>query len=439
MIQDIGNINKPSDSQEKGRAVHLLHFYIDFPIKEQQEKFYRKMLMTFWEQAKDMEWSSSRFGNSTADEIQEELIQLLATTQRDVYIVIDALDQLHEKDRRKVLKGLNLFVKQHKEKGGQCRLAIIISSRDLTGYGQLQGYNRLEFHIQPHHSANDIKIYFEEELDSDLFDKYLDTKADVLSKLTEAADGMSVEAALFFLLFFFLTHFANTLLFFIFRFLWAAFQVKNFSGAKMKRSITQSLDNLLLPREMSKVCQEFAEGFESLEDDVERQIALRTIALLSQERESIPKKILLTAVSLQAANGRIDSQIYEDLDGEPAKIIPICNHLIELNENLGIFRFCHLSIFEFFQNYKRGINHGRLAELSLAHLCSSDFSGGPDKDATWFNYGSLGPVLQKHPFLYYASCNWATNMRKSVESESMEKEGEERERKEREREKSKRK
>lgn len=199
MIQDVRDINKTSDSQEERRTVHLLHYYMDFPTKEQQEQFYREMLMTFWEQTKDIEWSSSIFGsNATDNEIQEKLNLLLATTQSDVYIVIDALDQLHERGRRKVLKELNFLVKKHKENGGQCRLAIMISSRDLTGYDQLQGYKQLEFRIQPHHSANDIKDYLDEALDSNEFDKYPAIKTEVLTKLTKEADGMSVEAALFF-------------------------------------------------------------------------------------------------------------------------------------------------------------------------------------------------------------------------------------------------
>ena len=181
-----------------------------------------------------------------------------------------------------------------------------------------------------------------------------------------------------------------------------------------EQDVLNALETLIPPGEMPQIYKKYAAGFESMKSKkVEQQIALRTIAILAQTTGLIRKETLLTALALDVKEGQPNPKTYKDLNEEPVKVVRTCKHLIDFNENLGVFRFCHVSVFEFFRWNNPTMDHSRIACLCLAHLCSPDFSKGPYSDVEWYNYGSLRPVLQKHPFLEFASCNWATSVRKS--------------------------
>ncbi|KAI0119661.1 hypothetical protein F4814DRAFT_458849 [Daldinia grandis] len=372
-------------------AIHLLYFYIGYGDDEQNQQLYKTMLMTFCEQVLDGEdaRSSDVYGSRPCDEIQHKLNRLLATAQRDVFIIIDALDQLPQEDRRKLLRGLNDLIQERKKEKNEFRLAVIISSRDCTGYDKLREHHISQVQIKPSDNADDIQKYLEMKLDSDLFEDRPDLRERVLYELVDKADGM---------------------------FLWAKLQAENICRINYEQDALYVLETLILPGDMPRMYERYAAGFEALEfQPIEKQIAVRTIALLAQTTGSIQKEILFVALALDTDSGKTNLDIYRLLRDEPARIIRNCKHLVDINEHLGVFRFCHMSIFEFFRAYKPVVNHGRVAQLCLAHLCLSDFSRGSYDDAEWFNYGSLRPVLQRHPFLEFASCNWATSMRKSIE------------------------
>jgi ankyrin repeat protein len=91
--------------------------------------------------------------------------------------------------------------------------------------------------------------------------------------------------------------------------------------------------------------------------------------------------------------------------------------VIELNDSLGVFRFYHSYVFDFFRNHEPLVNNGLIAQLCLAHLSSTDFSRGPFPNAHWYDYKNIGPV-KKHPFLEFASCNWFVSAKKSVEMDT---------------------
>ncbi|KAI0847664.1 hypothetical protein F5Y00DRAFT_271006 [Daldinia vernicosa] len=372
-------------------AIHLLYFYIGYGDDEQNQQLYKTMLMTFCEQVLDGDdaRSSDVYGTRPCDEIQHKLNRLLATAQRDVFIVIDALDQLPQEDRRKLLRGLNDLVQERKKEKNEFRLAVIISSRDCTGFDKLREHHILQIQIKPSDNADDIQKYLKMKLDSDLFEDRPDLRERALYELVDKADGM---------------------------FLWAKLQAENICRINYEQDVLYVLETLILPGDMPKMYERYATGFEALKfQPIEKQIAVRTIALLAQTTGSIQKEILFVALALDTDSGKPDLDLYRLLRDEPARIVRDCKHLVDINEHLGVFRFCHMSIFEFFRAYKPAVNHRRVVQLCLAHLCLSDFSKGSYDDAEWFNYGSLRPVLQRHPFLEFASCNWAASMRKSIE------------------------
>lgn len=141
------------------------------------------------------------------------------------------------------------------------------------------------------------------------------------------------------------------------------------------------------------------------------------MALLAHSRGIILKEVILVALSMDAG-GEVNPTLYQDLTNDPTLIVRFCNHLVRIDEKLGDFQFCHGTAFEFFRDYKFATYNHRIAKLCLSHLCSPEFSQGPRSDATWFSPGSLAPILQKHPFLPFASSKWAISIKKSFGSET---------------------
>ncbi|APA08452.1 hypothetical protein sscle_04g032220 [Sclerotinia sclerotiorum 1980 UF-70] len=375
-------------------AIHLLYFYIGHEKDQKGDKF-RNMLMTFWEQAnnKPEELSVNTFGKDCSlQKIESQLHSLLASSKRDIYIVIDALDQLPPDSQNQLISGLNTMVEILKERSGG-RLSVAISSSDHTGIDQLREHKLFclfPIEVRPEHSKRDIKTYLTQKLQSALFRKHPNLRTQVFDKLIKDADGM---------------------------FLWVHLQRLNICKMEMKSQVLHALESLIPPEGMESIYQKYAEDFELLRDEIQRQITQRAIALLSQSTGSISIKVVIGALSLDS-NGRVEPDLHQELTDNPAQIVRFCNYLLRINDNLGIFEFCHGTVFEFFRSYNPTTYNHRIAKICLSHLGSSEFSQGPRSDATWYSPGSLEPILRSHPFLQFASSEWATSIKKSFASQS---------------------
>ncbi|CAD6446905.1 2cddeab7-f117-426f-9689-20ca9a29a157 [Sclerotinia trifoliorum] len=375
-------------------AIHLLYFYIE---KDQQGDNFRSMLMTFWEQAnnKPEELSINTFGKDCGvKKIQNELHSLLASSKRDIYIVIDALDQLSPHSQNQLIIWLNAMVQRLDEESGG-RLSVAISSPDYPDMDQLRAHKLFRLfpiEVTPKHNNPDIKKYLEKNLQSKLFEDQPNLGKQVFDRLINGADGM---------------------------FLWVHLQILNIRNMEMESQVVHALQSLIPPEGMQTIYQKYAQDFESLGDIIRRQISQRAIALLSQSTGSMPIKVVIEALSLDN-NGRVEPILHRELTANPARIVSFCNYLLRINDNLGIFQFCHGTVFEFFKSYKPAIYNHRIAKICLSHLCSSEFSKGSRSDATWYSPGSLKPILQNHPFLQFASSEWATSIKKSSKSQSPE-------------------
>lgn len=153
------------------------------------------MLRTFWEQTimEDDAQSSYIYGHEASEEkLQDDLISVLAKSQRDVYIVVDALDQLKLNDQDRLLQGLYSLVQKHREANNPFRLAAVISSRDPPSYDLLQAHELLQIHVRPNDNAKDIRKYLEKKLDSRVLRENPKLRRRVLFELMEKADGMLV-------------------------------------------------------------------------------------------------------------------------------------------------------------------------------------------------------------------------------------------------------
>ncbi|KAK5988891.1 Putative ankyrin repeat-like protein [Cladobotryum mycophilum] len=386
MSRVVESIRETKIASQELDAIHLLYFYVGYGDEKQMNQIYKNMLMTFWDQThEDNQNPSDVFQHSSNEDVQKALADFFAKSKRDVYMVIDGLDQLPDEDQFDLLTKLNNIFQEHKQRKSKHKIATIISSRDRIAYEDLREHDAAQIQVGPADNSEDIKTFLTKKFSSRLFNRDLDLKQTVVSELMNKADGV---------------------------FLWAQLQASNISDCSHRGSVLTALRNLTPPKKMTKVFEDYAAKFEELDTNtksIERQITLRTMAILSQTTGSMPKEMFLVALSISSKDGKVDKELYGELSKDPDQIIRDCKHLIEINDNLGVFRFYHQSIFDFFRSYKPFISHGRIAHLCLTHLASSDFSHGPYSEAQWYDYKTLDPVLKKHPFLEFASCNWVAS------------------------------
>ncbi|KAI9932530.1 hypothetical protein ASPWEDRAFT_730345 [Aspergillus wentii DTO 134E9] len=185
-----------------GDRINLLYFYVGFGDDNNREKLYRSMLETFWEQAvkKSEARSMNVFGNHSPPELmQDELHKLLASSslQGDIYMVIDALDQLPQESQYSLIEGLNTLVhKLNLETSRRFRVAI--SSRYLDGIDQLRVHRLfpLVIKVTPGSNKLDIQRYLDRNLKSKLFDKNPELRKRVFDELNENADGRRVSLSI---------------------------------------------------------------------------------------------------------------------------------------------------------------------------------------------------------------------------------------------------
>jgi ankyrin repeat protein len=179
-----------------------------------------------------------------------------------------------------------------------------------------------------------------------------------------------------------------------------------------------ALESLIPPQEINKMFEAYADGFEQESDDpFQQRVCQRLMALLAHSTAPMPKRMVFIALSLNN-HGDVNDSHYQDLANN-AKLIPsFCKHLIELNEDLDVFQFCHKTVVDFFRKYKPAIYHRRIATLCLSYLSSSKFSDGPQKGATWYDQGTLESILQQHPFLSFSSSHWFLSLKKSIDNKN---------------------
>ncbi|KAI9896268.1 hypothetical protein N3K66_008440 [Trichothecium roseum] len=388
-------IHKIQHERSTGRDpshAHLLYFYVDFHDVADKNTQYRQVLTTFWEQASPGLKASDTFGKNTpAVDIQQELHKLLVSSGRDVYIFIDAFEQLEQTSQDQLISGLNALAQKLRVKndGGGC-LRVVVSSRDCTGTNQLRGHRLLTIEVSAENNGNDINTYLSKTLESALFRRKPRLRQEVLEKLTAKADGM---------------------------FLWAHLQAANMCNMTLESQVARALANLTPPQMMSSMYKAYADEFEAEEELIRRQVAQRTVALLAHNNGSLGKDVLLLALSVGEA-GRVDAVLHRDLASEPHAVDRFCSYLVRLDEGSEVFRFCHLSVADFFRGYESPLYNRRVAELCLSYLCAPEFSQKADDGAAWYNPGALGSVVQDNPFLQFASLKWAVSTKKSLPPEA---------------------
>ncbi|KAM3069673.1 hypothetical protein ACMFMG_010391 [Clarireedia jacksonii] len=392
-------ISRVIDWLKEKRHIHLLYFYID--ASDYRPKNLRDVLLALLEQL-----STSYTPNyKTCDEIRDNLHTVLARTDQPVYIVIDALDKLSTSDQDWLLKQFFQWCRANS------RIAVLITSTDSEALKDLDVTEKLEIKVGGNENANDIRKYVENKLrqaktlpvgTDDIINK-------VSKKLTERADGM---------------------------FLWAELQVASICRNKTKTGILESLEqHLTLPDRITDMYDKIVDGFES-EPETDQKIAKRAVAILTYATRLIPMRAFLVGLAVGRADRQSEShsrgickartvkdeklqnvneKLLSELERDPKIVIQVCKGLVRIDEQVGVFRFCHTSMYDYFKKNEPKWSGPLVADISLSYLCSLGLSEGPCKNASWYNPEPLERYLQDYPLLEFASCHWVPATRMSYE------------------------
>lgn len=129
--------------------------------------------------------------------------------------------------------------------------------------------------------------------------------------------------------------------------MWASLQTFNIRDFEMESQVLNTLENLAPPEKMRLMYEAYADGFESLEELIKKQIAQRAMSLLANSSGIMSKEVMLTALSLNDSGG-INAVVHGDLTADPTLVVRFCKHLIRINERLGVMELCHKTVYEFF-------------------------------------------------------------------------------------------
>ncbi|KAK4079745.1 hypothetical protein Trihar35433_850 [Trichoderma harzianum] len=377
-------------------AVHLLYYYVGFHIEDNQntDEPYRDILTTFWEQTinKSRDRSTNTYDKySSLEKIENTLHEMLVSSKRDIYIVIDALDQLPDVLQERVICGLNALARKLRYEMSSYRLSVAISSRHCNYTDELRTRRLFLVQVTGRKNRQDIKEYLEKNLRSALLDGKPQLKGRLLDELAQKADG---------------------------RFLWVNLQALSIRNMKQESQVIAALLKLSPPRSLEDLYKTYAYKFKVLQNTREQEIVQRAVALLASNMGSMSKDAMCIALSIDA-DGTINKKLHQDLVENTSAIVMSSEHLIQFNEHLGTYQFCHLTAFEFFRTYEPAAYNLEIAELCLAYLRSLKLGQGSVDDATWRNTENLELVMQNHPFLSFASSIWAKSIQKSLISKNI--------------------
>ncbi|KAL6834611.1 hypothetical protein V8C40DRAFT_261322 [Trichoderma camerunense] len=144
------------------KSCHLLYYYVDKTVTGSS---YRNLQQTLWQQAVPADGVQMHvFNNQDSEDssILDQLVERLVAAQRDVYIIIDGLDQLPRRHSNELLRRLcNLSEKlkgENTHSGGH--LAVAISSQNTPSFDRGKGYDKVfDLRLRPNYISSDIRKY----------------------------------------------------------------------------------------------------------------------------------------------------------------------------------------------------------------------------------------------------------------------------------------
>ncbi|CZR69571.1 uncharacterized protein PAC_19471 [Phialocephala subalpina] len=372
-----------------GATTRTAYFYFDFNDKSKQSTFncLRSLAHQLIEQSdtvhEDILDVFDKYKGSSSSLSQELVIDILAlllSCPKKTFLIIDALDECMEDERKEFLTALSTI-----KDIASGNFGIFITSRPEPDIRRgMEGLKVKELAIQPAHVDEDVRTYVEACLQTDgTLKSWSPTlKKEIQNAITQGSNGM---------------------------FRWAYCQLvllkKCYKPAKIREVLSTLPDNL--DGTYDRIFQQIAAGYE-------REIrAVLMLLAFSARPMSIEEVAEATAINLKSQ--KFDP---EDRFLEPNIILKLCSSLVTLTtqkrrDSIGqmavvkVLQFSHYTVKSYILSDRAksrlrpeycispSVSHESITQMCLVYLL--EFNGGEFTES--FNHA-------EYPFLLYAAKNW---------------------------------
>ena len=304
----------------------------------------------------------------------------------NIYLVIDGLDELEEKDRLTLLK----FLSAAMTKTRSFLKIIIFSKHFVLEHKILAEYDNLR--IDGGANGSDIENYISRKLAEMNPDWEEGLEDMVKAMLLKRADGM---------------------------FLYVRLMVNRLAGDLTKDEIVQRL--LSLPKDLRAAYEANLKRILTQADEEDGRLICRILLWLANARRPLKKEELLEALSVEIGASYIKDSERRRTDRDFTKR---CAELVKVQED-GCYHLIHESLRDYLVDLKDGMPQevqlycrmqsqaGRtLGNTCLTYLLLSQFEG------THFEAPEeLKSLKEKNPFLDYAAKFWGTHLQHTIDSD----------------------
>ncbi|KAF2014092.1 hypothetical protein BU24DRAFT_484042, partial [Aaosphaeria arxii CBS 175.79] len=371
------------------REVGIAYIYLDYADKEAQtlENVLASILkqISLCKKKEGIEevqrlWGECQIDNRSAEaEALVETLGRMCRHFRQIFILIDALDECSDELRKLLLKHLKAL--------DDPRWRFFLTGRSHLSDVIQKILPCLQVIIAAHN--NDVekavlaRIHHEEDL-AELFEDNPSLEKKVVSKIIEKANGM---------------------------FLLVSLMLNGIATSTCESDIEESLDQLPLDLDQS-----YEKTLERIKDQDSKKVELsyRILWWLSRARRPLSCNELLQAIAVRDGDrGRNTKK-----ESKKGIMIKACMGLVFMDDT-GKFRLVHFSTQEYLRTHfndstmeqQLGENH-IMAKACLTILSYDEFEGGHCDTS-----GALEKRSEKHPMLTYAASHWHEHLGESMTRE----------------------
>ncbi|KAF4860934.1 Ankyrin repeat and SOCS box protein 3 [Colletotrichum siamense] len=337
----------------------------------------------------------------TVEDCETALIEMINTYPRTV-LILDALDECRKDVRRQLGELFKRLVKNSNR-----LLKIFITSRQEPGHDigeylkSLHG-SRAMISISTSDNQGDIRKFIDAEVAN--FPKTWDNKT-ITRTLVEKSDGM---------------------------FRWTSLQCDRLKGCYTYGDVEKRLK--ALPTTLKEAYDEIYDEFES--DSVALVILQRVVRWVTHARKPFDSCTLLAAIRVESK--KTDGENFlNDSDLTEEGLENVCRHLVVKDRDLGVWKFPHASVAEYFEAKKESWVQDAQAELTVVLIncitdCCSDFFSFVALDdlgesypisriKDWSTAPGAAPDQTsdpRHPLQTYCQQNWLSHIQKISSKDS---------------------
>ncbi|RPA82610.1 hypothetical protein BJ508DRAFT_361090 [Ascobolus immersus RN42] len=265
-----------------------------------------------------------------ADELESLLVQALKYSEKDIVILLDALDEIPQPARKRMFS----FFSKLKEAEGDNKVLLLVTSRWLADIKtHMSKATQLTIDIKEDDTSADIVLYIDSEVDKAVEEEELlegeiseDLVEDIKDHLQKQAGGM---------------------------FLWVRYQIAHLCEQETEYDIQEALTDLptglhdTYTRILHKIRAQSASR---------RRIAERTLRWMLSAARPLTSLEITEATAIEAGDQRYDSR---KAPNSVSTILNVCGNLVFYDEALDVVRFSHLSVQEFLKSELGQVQEGQ--------------------------------------------------------------------------------